>query len=61
MAYLLPDLNIYVDFMEKLGYEIDEFGEKTWAARTFPAYISFEEGEAFLLEMLEALGDIDSG
>ena len=51
----LNDLSKYLDFYQKLGYEIDEFGENTWAARTFPAFISHEEGEAFLLESLEAI------
>ena len=53
----LRDLQAYLGFFEKIGYEIDEFGDKTWAARSFPAFIAYEEGEAFLLETLEALGD----
>ena len=47
----------YTEFFAGLGFEIDEFGEKTWAARSFPAFVSFEEGEAFLLETLDALCD----
>ena len=53
---ILVNLSEYVGFLGKLGYEIDEFGENTWAARSFPAFVSFEEGETFLLETLDALG-----
>jgi len=49
------------DFLDKLGFEADEFGEKTWACRTFPAFVSQIEGEAFLLETLDALEDEKSG
>ena len=51
------DLSKYLDFFAKLGYQIEEFGEKTWAARTFPAYISQTEAEAFLLGSLDAIGE----
>ena len=53
----LADLTEYLGFFAKIGYEIDEFGDRTWAARTFPAFVAFEEGEAFLIETLAALGD----
>ncbi|MDR3364819.1 MAG: DNA mismatch repair endonuclease MutL [Clostridiales Family XIII bacterium] len=49
------DLAKWIAFFAKLGYEIDEFGENTWAARTFPAFISHGEGAAFLAECLDAL------
>ena len=39
-------------FLERLGYEIDEFGEDTFAARSFPAFLSQEEAIAFLNEAL---------
>ncbi|MDR1815439.1 MAG: DNA mismatch repair endonuclease MutL [Clostridiales Family XIII bacterium] len=43
---LLPQL-------ARLGYEIDEFGDDgTYAARTFPAFLSHAEGAAFLTELL---------
>ena len=55
------DLTQYVDLFERLGYEIDEFGENTWAARTFPAFFMAEEAEGFLLESIEALGEEKAG
>ena len=55
----VKDLAEYTEFFSKLGYEIDEFGDNTWAARTFPAFITAEEAEAFLLESLDALGNED--
>ncbi|MCL2110856.1 MAG: DNA mismatch repair endonuclease MutL [Clostridiales bacterium] len=57
----LRDLTSYVAVLGRIGYEVDEFGDNTWAARTFPAFISHAEGEAFLLECLEALGGEDEG
>ena len=51
------DLNAYTPFFSRLGYEIDEFGENTWAARSFPAFVSYSEGEAFLMECMAALGE----
>jgi len=51
------DLSEYVGFFLQIGFEIDEFGNNTWAARTFPAFVPFSEGEGFLLESLAALGD----
>jgi DNA mismatch repair protein MutL len=53
----LGDLSAYADYFVKLGYEMDEFGENTWAVRSFPAFVSQGEGEAFLLESLAAIGD----
>ncbi|MCL1896187.1 MAG: DNA mismatch repair endonuclease MutL [Clostridiales bacterium] len=53
----LKGLAGHLEFFAKLGYEIDEFGDRTWAARTFPAYITYEEAEAFMLETLAAIGD----
>ena len=50
----------YIEFFEKIGYQIDEFGSNTWAVRTFPAFIGYTEGEAFFLECLETLGESDS-
>ena len=55
------DLTQYVDLFGRLGYEIDEFGENTWAARTFPAFFTTEESEGFLLESIEALGEEKAG
>ena len=52
----IGNLGSYIDFLEKLGYSVEEFGEKTWACRTFPAFVSQSEGEAFLIEILDALG-----
>ena len=53
----IKNLDIYNEFLDKLGFEIDEFGENTWACRSFPAYISHTEGESFLLETIEALSE----
>ena len=53
----VSDLSKYLDLLLKMGYEVDEFGENTWAARSFPAFISMEEAEGFLLETLAALSD----
>jgi len=52
----IGNLGSYIEFLEKLGYSVEEFGEKTWACRTFPAFVSQIEGEAFLSEILDALG-----
>jgi len=56
----VKDLSEHIEFFKNLGFEIDEFGENTWAARTFPAFIDPEEAEAFLLESLDALGSDDN-
>jgi DNA mismatch repair protein MutL len=52
----LEKLSSQIDFLEKLGYSVEEFGEKTWVCRTFPAFVEHIEGEAFLLETLDILG-----
>ncbi|MDR2610427.1 MAG: DNA mismatch repair endonuclease MutL [Clostridiales Family XIII bacterium] len=49
--------NLYTDswaaWLGDLGFEIDEFGEKTFAVRAFPAFLSYEEAESFLTDILE--------
>jgi DNA mismatch repair protein MutL len=52
----VDSLESYIRFYERLGFEIEEFGENTWIARTYPAFISQEEAETFFLESLESLG-----
>jgi len=53
----VKDLTPFIVFFDKLGYELDEFGENTWAARTYPAFIPAGEAEGFLLESIESLGN----
>jgi DNA mismatch repair protein MutL len=43
-------------WLNNFGFETDEFGGATFAIRTFPAFLSFEEAESFLGDILDNAG-----
>jgi DNA mismatch repair protein MutL len=43
-----------------IGFELEPFGERTWALRTSPVDVREEEVEATLRELLSELGDTDA-
>jgi len=43
-----------------IGFELEPFGERTWALRTSPVDVREEEVEATLRELLSELGDADA-
>ncbi|MDR1795994.1 MAG: DNA mismatch repair endonuclease MutL [Clostridiales Family XIII bacterium] len=49
----LADFGALIPQLARLGYEIEEFGDDTYAARTFPAFLRHEEAAAFLVELLD--------
>ena len=38
----------WLKFLQKIGFEIEEFGPKNYAVKAFPMYMDFEEAEIFL-------------
>lgn len=45
------------DFLQELGFELENFGENTVVVRTAPAYVDYEEVEALLIEILGQIED----
>jgi DNA mismatch repair protein MutL len=51
-----PYAGEWAEKLSDFGFETDEFGDKTFAVRAFPAFLSFEESESFLSDILENAG-----
>ncbi|MDR0852755.1 MAG: DNA mismatch repair endonuclease MutL [Clostridiales Family XIII bacterium] len=51
-AVAIPHIDSYISFLKRLGYDIEEFGENTYATSTFPSFMSFDEAEVFLTDIL---------
>jgi DNA mismatch repair protein MutL len=56
-AAAVADMEELRGLLARLGFEIDEFGENTYAARTFPAFVHYDEGVAFLGDVLADADD----
>ncbi len=50
----------WLGFLEKSGFDIDEFGPKTYAVKAFPAYMSHKEAEQFLEDFFDSIEDAKS-
>jgi DNA mismatch repair protein MutL len=44
-----------VEIINGLGYEVEEFGPKSFNIRGIPAFLSISEAECFLLDIMETL------
>ena len=46
-----------IGFLSGIGFDIEEFGPKNYAVKAFPAYMNYEEAEAFLNDFFDSLDD----
>ena len=47
----------WIGFLSGIGFDIEEFGPKNYAVKAFPAYMNYEEAEAFLNDFFDSLDD----
>ena len=47
----------WLKFLQKIGFEIEEFGPKSYAVKAFPMYMDFEEAEIFLTDFFDSLDE----
>ena len=47
----------WIGFLSGIGFDIEEFGPKNYAVKAFPAYMNYEEAEAFLSDFFDSLDD----
>ena len=47
----------WLKFLQKIGFEIEEFGPKNYAVKAFPMYMDFEEAEVFLTDFFDSLDE----
>ena len=47
----------WLGFLQGIGFSVEEFGPKTYAVKAFPAYMNYEEAEAFLNDFFDSLDD----
>lgn len=47
----------WIGFLTGIGFEIEEFGPKNYAVKAFPAYMNYEEAEAFLSDFFDSLDE----
>lgn len=49
------------DFFDRMGFDIDDFGQDSVIIRTMPSDIDYEDGDGLFLELIESLRGKDSG
>ena len=47
-------MDLWADWLSALGFETDVFGDKTLAIKAFPAFLSYDEGAAFVNDVIES-------
>ncbi len=43
----------WMDFLDRIGFSIEEFGQRTYLVRAVPSYMDLEEAESFLRDFTE--------
>ncbi|MDR1067623.1 MAG: DNA mismatch repair endonuclease MutL, partial [Clostridiales Family XIII bacterium] len=51
-----PSADEWFAWLATLGFEADEFGGSRFAVRAFPAFLSYDEAESFLGDILDSAG-----
>jgi DNA mismatch repair protein MutL len=51
-----PSADEWFKWLGEIGFEADEFGGASFAVRAFPAFLSYEEAESFLGDILDSAG-----
>lgn len=48
----------WLESMQKMGYDIDDFGENTFVVRGIPSFMSLEEADSFARKFIDNIGDL---
>ena len=56
-AYVADSEDSWIEPLKSIGYDIENFGGKTYIVRAIPAFMSLEEAEGFLKDMFSSLDE----